>query len=92
MFSILKRVHMSRVVGRTFATKDVTPQTRRKNLLVALVIFGFVGGVYYTAISKLKQTVSPFHVDTALQIVFLTKPLYHVFNFFLLSVSPGRIG
>ena len=58
MFSILKRVPVSSMVGRTFATKEVTPQTRRKNLVVGLAIFGFVGGVYYTAISKLKQTVS----------------------------------
>ncbi len=32
MFSILKRVPVSSMVGRTFATKEVTPQTRRKNL------------------------------------------------------------
>lgn len=34
--------------------KEVTPETRRRNLATAVVLFSFVGFVYYTAISKMK--------------------------------------
>lgn len=36
---------------------EVTPKVRRNNLIVAAVLVSFVGGVYYTAISKMQQQV-----------------------------------
>jgi hypothetical protein len=68
MFSILRRYSVGSIVRRNFANspgasvnpakKEVTQKTRRQNLAVAFLIVSFVGGVYYTSISKLKQTVS----------------------------------
>jgi len=34
--------------------KEVTAETRLKNFATAVTLFGFVGFVYYTAISKMK--------------------------------------
>ena len=40
-----------------FSTKEkvVPAATKQKNFVVALGLLGFVGGIYYTAISKMKQ-------------------------------------
>ena len=39
------------------ALPEVSSATRRKNLVTALVLIGFVGFVYNMAISKMKQKV-----------------------------------
>jgi hypothetical protein len=36
--------------------KEATPQMKQRNVLTALALTMFVGGVYYTAISKMRQT------------------------------------
>jgi len=35
---------------------EVTPETKRKNALLALALLCSVGGIYFTAINKMKQT------------------------------------
>lgn len=57
MFS---RVRARRAVVRLFSsegTKErvVPAATKQRNVAVALGLLGFVGGIYYTAISKMKQ-------------------------------------
>jgi hypothetical protein len=45
-----------RFTRRTFAgVREVTPSTRRNNMLLAFTLLAFIGGVYYTAINKMKQ-------------------------------------
>ena len=36
--------------------KEATPQMKQRNAITALALVTFVGGVYYTAISKMRQT------------------------------------
>ena len=36
---------------------EITPEVRRKNLLVASALFAFVGSVYYYSISKMRGKV-----------------------------------
>ena len=38
------------------AGREVPMATKQKNAGLALALLGFVGGVYYTAISKMQQT------------------------------------
>jgi hypothetical protein len=35
---------------------EMTPALHRRNFVTAVALLGFVGGVYYTAISKMRQT------------------------------------
>jgi hypothetical protein len=53
----------SRMKPRLLCTSkfdEVTPATRRKNLITAFALLSFVGGVYYYSISKMTKTVSIF--------------------------------
>ena len=38
------------------STVEITPALRAKNALTALILLGCVGGIYYTAIQKMRQT------------------------------------
>ena len=40
---------------------EVTPATRRKNLLTAFVLSGFIFGVYYYSMSKMKDVSFLYH-------------------------------
>ena len=35
---------------------EMTPALHRRNFITAVALMGFVGGIYYTAISKMRQT------------------------------------
>ena len=56
LFTASKLVQQCR---RGFSTREVTPATRRKNLAMALALVGFIGGVYYHSINKMKQVRVP---------------------------------
>ncbi len=38
--------------------KEVTPEMRRKNAILATTLFGFIVSVYYYSMEKVKKTVS----------------------------------
>jgi hypothetical protein len=40
------------------ASKEVSPAVRRKNLITLFVLTGIVSGIYYLAISKMKEVCS----------------------------------
>lgn len=50
-----RRIVYSMKLSTKVDSREVTPETKRKNALVALSLIGFVVGIYYTAISKMKQ-------------------------------------
>lgn len=37
--------------------KEVKPETKLRNAITAIMLMGFVGGVYYTALQKMAQKV-----------------------------------
>lgn len=45
----------SKNMTRRSMMTEVTPEMRRNNAIMAVALFGIVGGIYYTAISKLSQ-------------------------------------
>lgn len=57
-----RSVNVAKQVGgvRTFAGyKEVTPEMRRKNVILATGLFGFIVSVYYYSMMKIKKSVSP---------------------------------
>jgi hypothetical protein len=58
---VKQSVHVANRVGsvRTFAAyKEVTPEMKRKNVILATSLFGFIVSVYYYSMEKVKKTVS----------------------------------
>ena len=56
MLSRVRVVRQAAAAVRLFSSERVVPAaTKQRNVAVALGLLGFVGGIYYTAISKMKQ-------------------------------------
>jgi len=46
----------ARLFSSSSSDKTVPAATKQKNAALALALLGAVGGIYYTAINKMKQT------------------------------------
>jgi hypothetical protein len=55
MASGRRRIMAATTASRRSMMTEVTPEMRRNNAIMAVALFGIVGGIYYTAISKLSQ-------------------------------------
>jgi len=54
-FSSQEAQQAPREAAAAAAKLEVKPEVRQRNAITALLLLGFVGGVYYTAISKMKE-------------------------------------